>query len=117
NKSARSEIDFLCLTDPTKEKKKHYGRAAVREEQAKADDFERQREANRGMSNVERVLVKTCESQREFQQSFNKNSKSDSVMFSVSMRADRLLKEMGLEAQQAAVTGNWDRYNLLRKKT
>ena len=53
-------LDFVTLSDPPKNKKKKYGRATVNAGHMEEAEIQRVREANRGMSNVEKVLVKTC---------------------------------------------------------
>ena len=88
NKEAGRDLDLLALAEPTKAQAKKLGRKAAREEKLKAEEFERDRDANRGMSTMERIQMAMLAQQDE---------KSATVMhkaqiFSLQCNADRHVK-------------------------
>ena len=62
------------------------------------------------MTNVEQVLVKTC----ELQTSSMRNTKKETKLFSLNVRADRLVRQMELESHRAQATSDWSRYGKLQ---
>ena len=82
----------MIADDPPKGDKKKFGRAAAKALKEEAEAFDRERDANRGMSNVEKVLVQTC----QLQAAMCKNNKTEARLFLLNVRADRLVKQMDL---------------------
>ena len=70
------------------------------------EQFERERESNRGMSNLEKVLIQSCELHTNMQ----KNGKQETMIFSLNTRADRLIKKMTLAMKRSEATGDWTNY-------
>ena len=111
NKAADRPIAFLGIDEPTEIEKKKLGRSTARFEKEKAEEFERTRDANRGMSKVEEVLVKTCEIQGAMHQS----TKSETKLFSLNVRADRIVKQMQLALEHGKATEDYSTYDKLQK--
>jgi hypothetical protein len=111
NKAADRAMDFLGIKEPTEMEKKKLGRSTARVEKEKAAEFERTRDANRGMSKVEEVLVKTCEIQGAMHQS----TKSETKLFSLNVRADRIVKQMQLALERGKATEDYSTYDKLQK--
>ena len=109
NRSAGRVLNFM-LKDPPKGERKSFGRTAARSEKEKAAAFERERDGNRGMSHMEKVLVQTC----ELQASLHKSNKSEAKLFSLNVRADRIVKQMELALQRASASGDWSKYDELQ---
>ena len=59
NKLAGRAMDFLGINKHTETEKTKLGRSNARAKKAKGEEFERTRDANRGMRKVEEVLEKT----------------------------------------------------------
>ena len=76
NKSTDCAMDFLGINKPTETQKKKLGCSTARVKKPKGEECERTRDAIRGMSKVEEVLVKTSEIQNSMHQSTKTKTKS-----------------------------------------
>ena len=109
NRVAGRSLDFFLASDPAPDRKKQYGRKAVRAQRAKEEQEERNRDATRGKSAVERLLMEN----QSHQKLMAKQAGYEATLMSLNLRADRLQKRATLALEAAKATSNYERYDRL----
>ena len=94
-------LDFFLASDPAPNRKKEYGRKAVRAQRAKEEQEERNRDATRGKSTVERLLMEN----QSHQKLMAKQAGYEATLMSLNLRADQLQKRAILALEAAKEIG------------
>jgi len=112
NRDADRCIDLLLLCDPPKDKQSGYGRNSQRKGAAKAAAFDRERDANRGMSPLERMLA----NQEINAEKKRKQSKQEAILMSLNLRASRCQNELKMAFEYGKLEDDYDDYKKLKEK-
>lgn len=98
NRDAGRFLDFMIKDDPPKKDAKKYNRETSRKTKAKAETFKRERDANRGRSTLDTLLIKTQDHQRVMAH----QAGLEAILMSLNLQADRTQREMSNTLNAAA---------------